>query len=56
MNCPNCDEHVEVPHHGDLRFVAREDDAHYLILVGDASGTRLVHACGLRGMKVSGPR
>jgi hypothetical protein len=33
----------------EVRYVARDETASYLILAETAAGTRLVHECGLRG-------
>ena len=51
MHCPNCDQAVAVPAHEDLRFVVRDETASYLIIAENATGTRLVHECGLRGVR-----
>jgi hypothetical protein len=50
MHCANCGCWVEIPPHETIGFVARVDDAKYLILAEGRSNTRLVHECGLRGV------
>jgi hypothetical protein len=52
MTCASCGEWVEIPPNDELRFVTREEDATYVILAVKGSGTRLIHACGLRGARV----
>ena len=53
MRCPNCDQRVEVPPEDDVRFVVREESSEYLVLAENCLGTRLVHECALRGVRVS---
>jgi hypothetical protein len=53
MRCVNCGCWAEINPNEAFGFVARLEDAQYLILANGPCGTRLVHQCRLRGIPAS---